>query len=63
MYNLESKIVHEKKGCSTQEVRKYLKERFKIDVSEEHLLEIIGELVARNIVLEDRKGWIKNRID
>lgn len=63
MCNIIPKVLDEKKGCSVQEIRKCLKERFNIEVSEEHLLEIIGELVARNIAVENGEGWVKNKID
>jgi hypothetical protein len=63
MCNIVPKVLNEKKGCSVQEIRKCLKERFKIEVSEEHLLEIIGELVARNIAIENDEGWVKNKMD
>jgi hypothetical protein len=63
MCNIVPKVLDEKKGCPIKEIRKCLKERFKIDVSEEHLLEIIGELVARNIAVENGEGWVKNKMD
>jgi len=59
MSNIVPKVLDEKKESSIEEIRKTLKERFKIEVSEKHLLEIIGELVARNIAKENDKGWIK----
>jgi len=59
MCNIVPKVLDEKKESSIEEIRKTLKERFKIEVSEKHLLEIIGELVARNIAKENDKGWIK----
>jgi len=63
MCNIVPKVLDEKNGHSIKDIRKWLKERFKIEVSEEHLLEIIGELVARNIAIEDGDGWKRNRID
>jgi len=63
MCNIVPKVLDEKKGCSVKEIRKCLKERFNIEVSEEHLLEIIGELVARNIAIENGDGWVKNKMD
>jgi len=63
MCNIVPKVLDEKKGCPIKEIRKCLKERFKIDVSEEHLLEIIGELVARNIAVENGEGWVKNKMN
>ena len=61
MCNIVPKVLDEKKESSIEEIRKTLKERFKIEVSEKHLLEIIGELVARNIAKENDKGWIKKK--
>jgi hypothetical protein len=63
MCNIIPKVLDEKKGYSAKEIRKSLKERFKIDISEEHLLEIIGELIARNIAKENDEGWIKKKTD
>jgi len=63
MCNIVPKVLDEKNGSSLKNIRECLKERFKIEISEEHLLEIIGELVARNIAIENGKGWIKNKID
>jgi len=40
-----------------------LKERFKINLTEQKIIEIMGELAARNIVTENGEGWIKNKID
>ncbi len=63
MCNIVPKVLNEKKGCSIKEIRKCLKQRFNIEVTEEHLLEVIGELVARNIAIENSDGWVKNKRD
>ena len=63
MCNIVPKVLDEKKEYSIKEIREFLKERFNIEASEEHLLEIIGELVARNIAKENGKGWVKKKTD
>ena len=61
MCNIVPKVLDEKSGHSIKDIRKRLKERFKIEITEEHLLEIIGELIARNIATEDGDGWKKHK--
>jgi hypoxanthine phosphoribosyltransferase len=63
MCNIVPKVLDENTGFSIKEIKKYLKERFKIKVSEEDLLEIIGELVVRNIASQDGEGWKKRKLD
>lgn len=62
MCNITPKVLDENKGYSIKEIKKNLKERFKIDLSEQKIMEIMGELVARNIAVENGTGWIKNKI-
>ena len=61
--NPEIRELFEKKAKFWDAIRNFLKERFNIEASEEHLLEIIGELVARDIAKENGNGWIKKKKD
>jgi len=63
MCNITPKVLDGDKGCSIKEIQKNLKERFKIDISEQEIIKIMGELVARDVVKEDGLCWIKNRTD
>ncbi len=63
MCNIVPKVLDENKGSSIKEIKKNLKENFKIDVSEEQVIEILGELVVRNVATENGEGWIRGRID
>jgi len=59
MCNIIPKVLDEKKGRTAKEIRDLLKERFKIDVPEVEIIEIMGELSVRNVVRESRDGWVK----
>jgi hypothetical protein len=63
MCNILPKVLDENEGRSIKDIKKYLKENFKIDLSEHEIIELMGELVAKNIVVENGNGWIKNKID
>jgi hypothetical protein len=63
MCNITPKVLDEKKGCSIEEIKKNLKERFKIDLSDQQIIEIMGVLAARNIAVENGVGWVKNKIN
>jgi hypoxanthine phosphoribosyltransferase len=58
MCNLTPKIL-ETKPKSIKEIKDSLKENFKIDISEEAIIEILGELEERKIAINDGKGWLK----
>jgi len=61
MVNIVPKVLDENSGRSVKEIKGYLKGSFKIDLSEQEVIEIMGELVARNVAIEKGVGWIKNR--
>jgi hypothetical protein len=63
MCNILPKVLDENKGRSINEIKKDLKERFKINLSEQEIIEILGELASRNIAIESSEGWIKIKID
>jgi len=63
MCNITPKVLDENEGYSIEEIQKNLKERFKIDLPEQEIIKIMGELAARNVAVEDGVGWKKNRID
>jgi len=63
MCNILPKVLNEKKGRSIKGIKKDLKERFKIDITEQAVIEIMGELESRNLAIENGEGWIKNKID
>ena len=53
------KILDRRSSCSVKEIKENLRERFKIDLSEQEIIEIMGELVTRNIVVKVDVGWVK----
>jgi len=61
MCNIIPKVLDGEKGHSIKKIKKYLKGRFKIDMPEEKIIELMGELVARKIAIENDVGWIKNK--
>jgi len=63
MCNIMPKVLDENKGCSIEEIKENLRKRFKIDLPEQEIIKIMGELAARNIAVENGVGWIKNKID
>lgn len=58
MCNIMPKVLNEEPK-NINEIRNGLKKNFKIDISEEAVAEILGELEERNAVIEDSKGWLK----
>ena len=63
MCNILPKVLNESKATSLKEIKKSLKGNFKINLSEQEIIEILGELVARNIAVENDEGWIKSKKD
>jgi len=63
MCNITPKVLDESEGCSIGQIKERLKERFKIDITEQQIIEIMGVLVARNIAVENGIGWTKNKIN
>jgi len=59
MCNIMPKILDEKKIKSMNEIRNDLKRNFKIDISEEDVVEVLGELEERNVAIQNNKGWLK----
>ncbi len=59
MCNIVPKVLHEKKPKDIKKLKIDLKENFKVDVSEEDILEILGELEERNLATQERRGWKK----
>jgi len=59
MCNIVPKTLNRNSSRSIKEIKEYLRERFKIDLSEQEIIEIMGELVARNIAVKDGVGWVK----
>jgi hypoxanthine phosphoribosyltransferase len=63
MCNITPKVLDENKGCSIEEIKENLRKRFKIDLPEQEIIKIMGELNSRNIAIENGFGWVKNKID
>jgi hypoxanthine phosphoribosyltransferase len=61
MCNIMPKVLEEKKSKNIEEIRNDLKKNFKIDISDETVDEILGELEERNIATQDNKGWLKTK--
>lgn len=60
MCNILPKVLDEGTKCSVKEIKEHLLKRFKIALSEQEIMEILNELVARNIVVADCDGWRAN---
>jgi len=61
MCNIMPKVLDENKGSPIKEIKRQLRERFKIDLSEQQIIEIMGVLVTRGIAIENGIGWVKNK--
>jgi hypoxanthine phosphoribosyltransferase len=59
MCNIVPKVLDENRSKGIKKIKIDLKENFKVDVSEEGVLEILGELEERNLVTTKGSGWIK----
>jgi len=59
MCNILPKVLGEKNPKNISKIKNDLEEDFKINISEEAIVEILGELEERNIVTSDKIGWIK----
>jgi hypothetical protein len=59
MCNIVPKVLDNKKSKSPAELRSDLKNNFKIDASDEAVVEILGELEERNVATNDGKGWVR----
>ena len=58
MCNIIPKVL-EDNPKNINEIVSSLKENFKINISEEAVIEILGELEERNIATYDGEGWKK----
>jgi uncharacterized protein len=56
MCNIIPKVLG-KQPKSVEQIKGELNERFKMDVSEQSILEILGELEERNVVFSGSSGW------
>jgi hypoxanthine phosphoribosyltransferase len=61
MCNIVPKVLDENRDHSVKEIKGYLRERFKIRLSEQKIIKIMDELVARNIAIKDGASWLKNK--
>jgi hypothetical protein len=59
MCNILPKTLGPNKGRSVEEIKKLLKQNFEINLSEQDIIEILGELLSRNAVTENSEGWVK----
>lgn len=59
MCNIVPKLLENEKPKSINEIKSSLKENFKINISEEAIIEILGELEERNIITLNGTGWLK----
>ncbi|MFH1229176.1 MAG: phosphoribosyltransferase [Candidatus Aenigmatarchaeota archaeon] len=59
MCNIIPKVL-DSKPKSEKQMKDELKNRFSLDLSEESIVEILGELEERNVATRDGKGWIKS---
>jgi len=58
MCNIVPKVL-DNSSRSIKEIKENLRKRFKIDLSEQEIIEIMGELVARDIAAKVDVGWVK----
>jgi len=61
MCNITPKVLDQNLGHSAKKIKEDLRERFKIDLPEQKIIEIMEELVARNIAIKDGVTWVKNK--
>jgi hypothetical protein len=61
MCNIVPRVLDENRGYSVKQIKRYLREKFKITLSEQEIIEITNELVARKIAIKDGASWIKNK--
>ena len=59
MCNIVPKVLDESKAKGIKKIKIDLKENFKVDISEEEVLELLGELEERNLATTRGSGWIK----
>lgn len=59
MCNIVPKVLNQKKAKDLKEIKNDLKRNFKVDISDEAVDEILGELEEREIAVQDKKGWLK----
>ena len=59
MCNITPKVLDKEKSKSIEEIKNDLKKNFKIDISDEAVVEILGELEERNIIVSNKVGWTK----
>jgi hypothetical protein len=59
MCNIMPKVLDEKKSKNIEEIRNDLKRNFKIDISDEAVDEILGELEERKVLTNNGKGWTR----
>jgi hypoxanthine phosphoribosyltransferase len=57
--NIVPKVLDTRSSCSIKEIKENLREKFKIDLSEQEITEIMDELTARNTAVKVDVGWIK----
>jgi hypothetical protein len=62
MCNIVPKVLDESYSLSIKEIKRDLKERFKIILTEPKIIEIMDELVARKIAIKDGDSWAKNKM-
>ena len=61
MCNITPKVLDENLGHSIKEIKEDLIERFKIDLPEQKIIEIMDELVSRNIAIKNGATWVKSK--
>jgi hypoxanthine phosphoribosyltransferase len=61
MCNILPKVLDEKRAKGIKKIKIDLKENFNVDISEEDVLEILGELEERNIATTQGIGWVRTK--
>lgn len=59
MCNIVPNILDEKTAKSIKKMKIDLKKNFNINISEEDIVEILGELEERDVAIQDGIGWIR----
>jgi len=59
MCNIVPKVLDERRAKGIKKIKIDLKENFNVDISEEDVLEILGELEERNLATSQGAGWVK----
>ena len=62
MCNIFPKVLEENRSSPVEKIKKDLRARFKINLSEQEIIEILEELVAREVAIGNSMGWALGKL-